>query len=70
MNTTGYNFFIGWTFVLLTFWAATKYEGGRTVIYYTAWLLAVLLMVTRYKDINTIFANIGLEPDTVNGAIQ
>lgn len=65
MNPTGYNFFLGWTFVLLLFWLGSRYEGSRTIIYYVAWLAVLLLIVTHYKAINLIFTNIGLEPDTL-----
>lgn len=67
MTQTGYDFFLGWSFVLLLFWLGSKFEGSRTIIYYIAWLTVALMVAVRYKDINTIFASIGLEPDSVTG---
>ncbi len=46
---------LAWFLLFLMLYILSRTRSGHTIIYYTAWLLVVLLVVTHYDMIDTIF---------------
>lgn len=73
MNTdSAYYFFIGWFLVLGSIWGLSKFEGGRTVIYYLLILAIALDLVTHSTEIANILSASGWQtnPPPSEGVLQ
>lgn len=46
---------LAWFLMFMLLYVLSRTRSGHTVIYYTAWLAVVLLIVTHYSSIEDIF---------------
>lgn len=53
-KTTFIGWLIAWLLMFLLLYLLSKTRSGHSIIYYTSWLLVVLLIVTHYKEVNNI----------------
>lgn len=68
-NSTAFSFFIGWSVIIVAFWGATKFEGSKTVLYFTLWLAVLLTIVAHYQEIIQIVTGAGL-PEVATNPVE
>lgn len=54
------SFLLGWLILIVLLYALARNKWGHPIIYYGAWLVAVLLIVLNYKQITTMLGATGL----------
>lgn len=46
---------LAWFLMFTLLYVFSRTRPGHTIIYYTAWLLVVLLVITHYAEIDDLF---------------
>jgi hypothetical protein len=46
---------LAWFLMFLLLYVLSRTRPGHTIIYYTAWLLVVLLVITHYAEVDDLF---------------
>lgn len=57
-QVTALQFFAAWTLFLLLLFFLAKTKWGQTLLYYLCWALCLLLIVSHYQDIQTLFSGV------------
>lgn len=63
---SAFNWMAGWFLFILILIALAHTQVGEPIVYYLLWLMIILLLVSHYKEINTVFMNAGIIQN-VNG---
>lgn len=57
-----FQWFAAWILFIVLLVAIAQVRAGRTLLYYLLWLAVVLLVVSHYQEITSIFAQGGIIP--------
>ena len=49
---------LGWLLMFMLLYVLSKTRSGHTIIYWTAWLLVLLLIVSHADEINTMLSGV------------